>query len=91
MTPEKLKNRKVSLIDIAVDKGSENRPNTDPSKIHSEKSGRGPLVPGWINETEPIMCCYKLASINIKFGFMSGTVESMAEKVSVMISKCSFI
>lgn len=81
MTPERLKKRKITLIDIAVDKGSENRANTDPTKIRSEASGRGPLRPGWIKETEPIMCCYKLARIDIKFGFMSGTVESMVERV----------
>lgn len=74
-------------MDIAVDKGSENKPETDPSKIHSERSGRGPLTRGWIEETQPIMCCYKLATIDVKLGWISSTVESMLEKV-ILIDKC---
>lgn len=84
MTEEQLKKRKVTLIDIAVDKGSENKPETDPTRIHSEKSGRGPLQRGWIDNTQPMMCCYKLATINIKFGWMiSDTVESVVERVFI--------
>ena len=81
MTEEQLKKRKISLMDIAVDKGSENRPETDPSQIHSVKSGRGPLSRGWILESEPVMCCYKLTTIEMKLGWISGSVESMLEKV----------
>ena len=81
MTPEKLKNRKVTFIDIATAKGSENKPNTDPTKYHSERSGRGPLYPGWINNTQPVMCCYKLATIDLKMSLATWTMESMAEKV----------
>ena len=82
MTEEQLKKRKVTLIDIAVDKGSENKPETDPSKIHSARSGRGPLTPGWIDSTQPMMCCYKLATIKFNFGWMlSDSFESVVEKV----------
>lgn len=86
MTEAQLKRRKVTLIDIAVDKGSENKPETDPSKFRSERSGRGPLTRGWIEETQPIMCCYKLASINIKLGWITGTAESIIEKVLLFIT-----
>jgi len=76
-----LKIRKVNFIDIAVDKGTESKPDTDPAKYHSKRANRGPLYPGWIN-TKPMMCCYKLATINVKFSLVSGTLESMVEKVS---------
>lgn len=75
--------RKVTMMDIAVAKGSDNKLGTDPSKYHSVRSGRGPLTRGWTGETQPIMCCYKLASINIKLGWISSTAESMAEKVFI--------
>lgn len=67
---------------MAVDKGSESKPDTDPTKYRSERANRGPLYPGWINNTEPMMCCYKLATINVKFSLVSGTLESMVEKVN---------
>lgn len=67
---------------MAVDKGSESKSDTDPTKYYSERANRGPLSPGWINDTTPIMCCYKLATINAKFSLVSGTLESMVEKVA---------
>ena len=76
-----MKIRKVNFIDIAVDKGTESKPDTDPAKYHSKRANRGPLYPGWIS-TKPMMCCYKLATINVKFSLVSGTLESMVEKVS---------
>lgn len=78
---EKLKNRKITLIDMAVDKGTESKPSTDPTKYHSLKSGRGPLAPGWKNVVRPIMCCYKLATINVKASLLTSTLESSVEKV----------
>jgi hypothetical protein len=66
---------------MAVDKGTESKPETDPTKYRSERSNRGPLSPGWIDSTYPMMCCYKLATINVKFSLVSGTLESMVEKV----------
>lgn len=75
---------------MAVDKGTESKPDTDPTKYHSERANRGPLYPGWINSTEPMMCCYKLATINVKLSLVSGTLESMVEKVSVQYKEISY-
>ena len=70
---------------MAVDKGSESKPDTDPTKYRSHRAERGPLYPGWIHNTTPMMCCYKLATINVKFSLVSGTLESMVEKVTLSI------
>lgn len=79
-----MKVRKVSMIDMAVAKGSESKPNTDPTKYYSARANRGPLYPGWIDKTSPVMCCYKLATINVKVSMLSGTLESMVEKVGIL-------
>lgn len=84
MTPEKLKNRKIRIIDIAIDKSTENKKN-DPTTYRSEKASRGPLYPGWTETANPIMCCYKLATIDCKAGLFRGTVESAVEKVRLRL------
>ena len=80
-----MKTRKVSIIDMAVAKGSESKPETDPTKYYSARANRGPLYPGWIEKTSPVMCCYKLATINVKVSMLSGTLESIVEKVVVIL------
>lgn len=47
--PDKLKIREVVMIDIANDNvaNSDYKPSEDPSKFHSNKSGRGPLTGKW--------------------------------------------
>lgn len=81
MTPAQLKIRKVRMIDIAKDKGAESGPESDPSKFHSFKANRGPLSPGWHLESDPIMCCYKIATIKFDIPLMSSRAESTIEKV----------
>lgn len=71
------------MIDIAVDKGTESKADTDPTNYHSAKSNRGPLAPGWHKMVNPVMCCYKLATINVKASLIGGTLESMVEKVFI--------
>lgn len=71
----------MTVIDIAVDKGTESKADTDPTRYYSTRANRGPLVPGWRNVVNPVMCCYKLATINVKASLIGGTLESMVEKV----------
>ena len=49
LTPEELKKREIIYIDIANDKVSSGdyKPEEDPTKFRSEKSGRGPLQGKW--------------------------------------------
>lgn len=69
-----LSERIVILVDIAKDgqKTDFDAVVHEPSKYHSEKTGRGPLVDDWINRIEPVMCAYKLAQIRFNmFGFQT--------------------
>ncbi|KAH9632696.1 hypothetical protein HF086_016895 [Spodoptera exigua] len=69
LSPEKLKNREVVHIDIANDplSSADYKPETDPTKFKSTKTGRGPLVgPTWKNDVKPVMTCYKLVTAEFK-------------------------
>jgi|ERR1712010_105595 len=72
---DQLKNRQVEIIDIrnndliSKDNYLESE---DPSKFKSEKTGRGPLEEGWMKSQEPVMCCYKLVTVEFKvWGFQT--------------------
>lgn len=57
------------------------KPEWDPSKFHSVKTGRGPLGPNWKEECNPVMCCYKLVEVEFKWWGLQGTVESKVIEV----------
>ena len=74
LTEEQLEKREIVEIDIAAQvPPGEYKEDEDPSLFKSEKTGRGPLVPGeWINNTKPLICCYKLVSVEFKvFGLQT--------------------
>lgn len=50
LSPEKLKQREVQIIDIGNDSisSSDYKEDEDPKKFKSQKSGRGPLHGNWI-------------------------------------------
>nr|XP_002128690.1 phosphatidylinositol transfer protein alpha isoform [Ciona intestinalis] len=50
LTPKQLKDREVITIDIANDvvRSADYKPEFDPSKFTSQKAGRGPFGPNWI-------------------------------------------
>jgi len=81
LTPEQLKRREVDFIDIAAEKldKTEYKAEEDPALVKSEKAERGPLVDNW-KEKQPVMCCYKLVTVEFNmFGFQ-GKVESFLHK-----------
>ncbi|CAG9786738.1 unnamed protein product [Diatraea saccharalis] len=67
LTPEEIEQREVDFLDIAYDeiKPHHYKEVEDPKFYKSEKTGRGPLVEGWRDSHQPIMCCYK--AVNVKF------------------------
>ncbi|CAH2263608.1 jg10915 [Pararge aegeria aegeria] len=70
LPPDKLKIREVVHIDIANDpmSSADYKPETDPTKFKSVKTGRGPLVgANWKSEQNPIMTCYKLVTAEFKW------------------------
>uniref|UniRef100_A0A914HFJ0 Phosphatidylinositol transfer protein n=1 Tax=Globodera rostochiensis TaxID=31243 RepID=A0A914HFJ0_GLORO len=84
LPPDELSRRMVVNIDIANDKEhlsrSDIREATRPSMFRSEVTGRGPLRGAWQENTDPLMCCYKLITVNFNlFGFQT-LVESYLKK-----------
>ncbi|XP_054166704.1 phosphatidylinositol transfer protein alpha isoform-like [Oppia nitens] len=83
LSPEKLKQREVVFINIANDNIPTNdyKASEDPSVISSEKTGRGPLItPNWADTIEPVMCAYKLVTVEFIWFGLQTTVESFMQK-----------
>lgn len=68
---EMLEQRTVDHVDIALDQCSPHhyKEEEDLLKFCSEKTKRGPLMEGWREDTQPIMCSYKL--VDVRFELMS--------------------
>ena len=61
LSPKRLKERQVVFLDLAVDGLTGKPADRNPRLCRSEKTGRGPLMPGWLhNDDTPFMCAYKL-------------------------------
>ncbi|KJH53223.1 phosphatidylinositol transfer protein [Dictyocaulus viviparus] len=77
------KKREIIYLDICDDNviGKPNyRPETDPKIFKSERKERGLLRPNWVNSTTPVMCCYKLVTIEFKWMGLSTFIETMIIK-----------
>merc|ERR1712100_828657 len=79
---KQLKIREVKHIDI-VDPVPD---GADTSTFHSEVTERGPLRRGWQDEVKPMMCCYKLVTVNFKYFGLQTKVESALIDVNIIIS-----
>lgn len=82
MDKKQLKIREVKHIDI-VDPVPD---GADTSTFHSEVTERGPLRRGWQDEVKPMMCCYKLVTVNFKYFGLQTKVESALIDVNIIIS-----
>ena len=84
MSKDELKKREVIYIDIANDPVTvaDYREDEDPTKFLSAKTGRGHLKPNWRDHTQPIMCAYKLCTVEFKWFGLQGTVEKYIQSVN---------
>jgi len=80
---ETLESREVVDVDIAYDELPEKHyvPEEDCRYFKSKKTGRGPLKKGWKDDTQPIMCSYKLVSVSFDVWALASRVESYVHKV----------
>ena len=78
LTPEKLKQREVVLINIASDPVTRGdyKADEDPTTFKSSKTGRGPLNGSWKSQVDPVMTCYKLVTTEFKWFGLQNKVES---------------
>ncbi|XP_064845011.1 phosphatidylinositol transfer protein, beta, like [Oncorhynchus masou masou] len=87
LSPEEWEEAEVVPIDIAdrsqVD-DVDYKPEEDPAIFHSEKTGRGPLGPGWKKELHnincPYMTAYKLVTVHFRWWGLQGRVENFIHK-----------
>ncbi|KNC74539.1 phosphatidylinositol transfer protein alpha isoform [Sphaeroforma arctica JP610] len=79
LSGKQLKLRKVVNIDIAMDKvpASDYKKEEDPTKVKSEKTGRGPLGKGWQTKVDPVMTSYKLVTCEFKWWGLQNRVEKV--------------
>lgn len=80
LSGDELKKRTIVYINIA-DKVSQGdyKPEYDPEKFKSTKTGRGPLLSTeqWFKTCEPYMCCYKLVRAKFKWFGIQSRVENL--------------
>ncbi|GIY20195.1 phosphatidylinositol transfer protein alpha isoform [Caerostris darwini] len=81
LPPEKLRMREVDYIDIGNDAvlTKDYRESEDPSKFKSEKTGRGPLTDNWRESATPVMCAYKLVTVEFKWLGLQTRVENFIQ------------
>lgn len=83
LSDELLAKREVVKIDIANDQVERRdyKPDEDPTKFKSTKTDRGPLQGvGWEKNVNPVMCCYKLVTVEFKWWGLQGRVEKFIHK-----------
>uniref|UniRef100_A0A182USW1 Phosphatidylinositol transfer protein N-terminal domain-containing protein n=1 Tax=Anopheles merus TaxID=30066 RepID=A0A182USW1_ANOME len=82
VTEETLANRIVDHVDIAFEEPSEKhyKKEEDPKFFKSRITGRGPLVEGWRQTDEPMMCSYKLVEASFEVWGLQTRVEDFIQK-----------
>ncbi|XP_057321885.1 cytoplasmic phosphatidylinositol transfer protein 1 isoform X1 [Microplitis mediator] len=90
LTPVELIHREVDFIDIAYDELSAKhyKEEEDPKFFQSKKTGRGPLIEGWRETTQPIMCSYKLVDASFEVWGMQTRVEDFIHKAKLQLFQC---
>ncbi|KAL4715918.1 hypothetical protein ACJJTC_013218 [Scirpophaga incertulas] len=83
LSTEELEQREVDFLDIAYDeiKPHHYKEAEDPKFFKSEKTGRGPLVEGWRDTHQPIMCCYKAVDVKFEVWGLQTRVEEYVQGV----------
>ena len=67
------------------------KPREDPSRFKSTKTGRGPLIgPNWERGVDPVMCCYKLVTVEFKWWGLQNKIEKFIHRVMTVFHWFSF-
>lgn len=82
MSPIELIHREVDYIDIAYDEISAKhyKEEEDPKFFQSKRTGRGPLIEGWRDTAQIIMCSYKLVHASFEVWGMQSRVEDFIHR-----------
>jgi len=74
-----LKSLEVEKIDItnkALISADDYKEELDPALVGSEKTGRGPLAANWESTCEPVMCAYKLVTVEFRWWGLQTRIQS---------------
>jgi len=78
---DKLSKRKIVRLDIANDEFEQYKKEDDPKLCRSEVANRGPLTgKDWVAQQQPIMCCYKLVTVECKIWGLQSKIESKIQE-----------
>lgn len=82
LSPIELIHREVDYIDIAYDEISAKhyKEEEDPKFFQSKRTGRGPLIEGWRDTAQIIMCSYKLVHASFEVWGMQSRVEDFIHR-----------
>jgi Phosphatidylinositol transfer protein len=81
---EDLEKRKVDYINIAcADSYVKFVDGEDPTRFVSSKTGRGTLKPTFIEDHDPVMCCYKVVKLRFKVFALQSKVESWGQQYGI--------
>lgn len=82
LSPIELIHREVDFVDIAYDEISAKhyKEEEDPKFYQSKRTCRGPLIEGWRETTQPIMCSYKLVHSSFEVWGMQTRVEDFIHR-----------
>ncbi|XP_069555858.1 phosphatidylinositol transfer protein beta isoform-like [Brachyistius frenatus] len=75
----------IDIADTSHVSASDYKPDEDPAKFKSVKTGRGPLGPAWkkelVSKTDcPRMCAYKLVTVKFKWWGLQAKVENFIQE-----------
>ena len=76
LTSQELQSRDVIHVDFVNEDVRFYRALEDPSKFKSVKTGRGPLLPDWQSNAEPVMTCYKVVTSEFKWWGLQSVIEA---------------
>lgn len=81
---DELDKRKVDYINIACpDSYVKSLEGEDPMSFQSSKTGRGPLKPSFMEDYDPVMCCYKVVKLRFKVFALQSKVESWGQQYGI--------
>eukprot|EP00124_Ichthyophonus_hoferi_P003485 Ihof_evm2s304 gene=Ihof_evmTU2s304 len=77
-----LSNRKIDYVNL-LESPYNGKPEEDPHSYQSTATGRGPLIAGWENTHDPIMCAYKVVKIEFKYWGLQSRIENFICDVAI--------
>ncbi|CAF1335849.1 unnamed protein product [Adineta steineri] len=89
LKPQEIDQRVVEFLDIVQSLPLSDIPVENPAIFHSEKTGRGPLLPDWFEQMkkaarkDSIMCAYKLCRVEFRYWGMQSKCERFIHEIAL--------